>query len=400
MSEPAAALAEVIASERLRIIATVMRTTRDFDLAEDALADAAERALNKWPDDGVPANPGAWLTTVATRRALDVLRRNSLERRKLDELRADEPAKDAGSPDDDRLRLIFVCCHPALSLEARVALTLKVVAGLPTEAIARAFLVSEVTMSQRLLRAKQKIANTGIPYKEPSSENLTERLEGVLSVVYLIFTEGYSSHAAMLAEEALRMAKLVSELVPKSDEARCLLALLLLQHSRRFARLIDQEPVTLELQDRSQWDIAMVKEAQRLLQRRTGSTRGPYRLQAELAAVHASSATADATDWSAIVALYDELMGLSASPVVELNRAVALGMCHGPTEGLIALERIAGHSRLAGQHLVPAVRGDLLARAGMIDDAAAAFREAADCAPTDLDRRALSRRAVELQKKQ
>ncbi|MBH0130912.1 hypothetical protein I6E56_11135 [Salinibacterium sp. NK8237] len=374
-----------------------MRTTRDFDLAEDTLADAAERALHKWPDDGVPANPGAWLTTVATRRAVDLLRRSSLERRKIAEVHADNSASDADSLDDDRLRLIFVCCHPALALESRVALTLKVVAGLPTEAIARAFLVSEPTMSQRLLRAKQKIANAGIPYREPGPENLADRLDAVLSVVYLIFTDGYGSHASMLAEEALRLARLLAELMPRSDEVRCLVALLLLQHSRRFSRLVNGEPVTLELQDRSRWDADMVTEACKLLLQRPEHARGPYRLQAELAAAHATASTADATDWSTIVALYDELLGISASPIVQLNRAVAVGLCNGPTAGLAALEDIASHPRLVGQHLIPAVRGDLLARAGLVNEAVVALREAASLAKTDHERRALSRRARELE---
>lgn len=397
MSEPAAALAKVMESERLRIIATLIRTTRDFGLAEDALADAVERALRKWPEDGIPANPAAWLTTVSTRRALDLLRRSSLERRKLSELHYSDAARDSDSPDDDRMRLIFVCCHPALSMEARVALTLKVIAGLPTEAIARAFFVSEATMSQRLLRAKQKISNAGIAYREPSSGDLADRLDAVLSVVYLIFTHGYSSHSTRLAEEALRLANLLVELVPKSDEVRCLLALLLFQHSRRDSRAHNGQPVTLELQDRSSWDARMVTDASKILARQPERTRGPYRIQAELAAVHATAPTAGATNWPVIVALYDELLGISPSPVVELNRAVALGMCHGPNAGLAALENITSLSRLAGNHLVPAVRGDLLARAGQVAEAVAALREAAELAPTDHERRALLLRALELQ---
>jgi len=397
VTDSAAALAEVMAGERLRIVASLIRTTGNWDLAEDAVADAAERALRRWPIDGVPANPGAWLTTVATRRALDVLRRGTMERHKLEEVGRDPTAGEAAPGDDDRLRLVLTCCHPALSLEARVALTLKVVAGLPTDAVARAFLVSEATMAQRLLRAKQKIANAGIPYRVPGHEDLAERLDGALRVVYLVFTEGYAAHATPLAEEALRLARLLVELVPRSDEVRCLLALLLLQHSRRNARLVKDEPVTLEHQDRSTWDAALVAEARRLLARRVERGRGPYRLQAELAAVHAAAPTAEATDWPAIVALYDELLGVAPSPVVELNRAVAIGMSDGPVAGLMALDGAAGHPRLADHPLVPAARGDLLARAGLVDEAAATLLEAADLAPTDRERRALLRRATEIQ---
>jgi len=397
VTDSAAALAEVMAGERLRIVASLIRTTGNWDLAEDAVADAAERALRRWPVDGVPANPGAWLTTVATRRALDVLRRSTMERHKAEEVGRDPTAGETAPGDDDRLRLVLTCCHPALSLEARAALTLKVVAGLPTDAVARAFLVSEATMAQRLLRAKQKIANAGIPYRLPEQEDLAERLDGALRVVYLVFTEGYAAHATALADEALRLARLLVELVPRSDEVRCLLALLLLQHSRRDARLVNDELVTLEHQDRSTWDAALVAEAQRLLARRVERGRGPYRLQAELAAVHAAAPTAEATDWPAIAALYDELLAVAPSPVVELNRAVAIGMSDGPVAGLMALDGAAGHPRLADHPLVPAVRGDLLARAGLVAEAAAALLEAADLAPTDRERRALLRRGTEIQ---
>src|SRR4051794_5718316 len=249
-----------MAGERLRIVASLIRTTRDWDLAEDAVADAAERALLTWPRDGVPRNPAAWLTTTATRRALDVIRRAGTERTKVAELAAqpdvdqqggDQPM-DTGVLTDDRLRLVFTCCHPALSLESRVALTLKVVSGLPTEAIGRAFLTSEATMGQRLLRAKNKIAQAGIPYRVPT-DDLAERIDGVLAVVYLVFTEGYATTAHTIADEAIRLGRLLVALLPDSDETRAPLALMLLQHARRDAREVDGERVTLEHQDRSRW---------------------------------------------------------------------------------------------------------------------------------------------------
>lgn len=399
MSDSGVALANVMTRERLRIIASLVRITRDFDLAEDSLADAAERSLYRWPIDGVPKNPGAWLTTVATRRALDVLRRRTVEQNKLEDFGRDLVA-DSNAGDDDRLRLVLTCCHPALSLDSQIALTLKVVVGMPTDAVARAFLVSEVAIAQRILRAKQKIATASISYQLPDSEHLAERFDGALRVVYLIFTEGYASHATALAEEAVRLARLLVELEPRSDEVRCLLALLLFQHSRRVARLVDDEPVTLEHQDRSIWDFALVAEACRLVARRVDSVRGPYRLQAELAAVHATAPTADATDWSAIVALYDELLVLMPSPVVELNRAVAIGMSDGPAAGLRALDGATDHPRMSGHPLVPAARGDLLARGGFAEEAVAMFVEAADLARTDHDRRALLRRATEIRETQ
>lgn len=395
MTDPSTVLADVLASERLRIVASLIRTTHDWELAEDAVADAAERALRCWPRDGVPDNPGAWLTTVAMRRGLDVLRRRSVERDRLEQV-GREPIVEF-APDDDRLRLVLTCCHPALSVEAQVALTLKVVAGLTTEAIARSFLVSETTMGQRLLRAKQKIANAGIPYRVPGPDEFPERLDGALRVVYLVFSEGYSSHATPLADEALRLARLLVEMVPRSDEVRSLLALLLFQHSRRHARLVDGEPVTLECQDRSTWDTTMIAEALQLLMLPVDSDRSPYRIQAELASVHAVAQVAQATDWPAIVALYDELLESAYSPVVELNRAIAVGMSDGPLAGLMALDGAATHPQLAGNPLIPAARGDLLARAGLFDEAAAALNEAAEIAPTDLQRHALRRRAGDIQ---
>ena len=358
------ALADAIARERLRIVASLIRTTGDWELAEDAVADAAERALQRWADDGIPDNPAAWLTTTARRRAIDVLRRRHTERSKLAHLAMDtdpgeEPATAPEPIDDDRLRLIFTCCHPALSVEARVALTLKVVSNLSTAAIGRVFLTSENTMGQRLLRAKRKIANAGIPYRVPPAGALPERLDSVLAVIYLVFTEGYAAAADDdVASEAIRLGRLLVELMPDSDEARGLLALMLLQHARRAARVVDGELVTLEDQDRSRWDTDAISEALSL-GALPANERGPYRVQADLAAVHATALDAGSTDWLRIVALYDELIAIHPSPVVALNRSVAIGMSDGPLAGLRALEAVA--PELADLHLVPAARGELLA---------------------------------------
>jgi len=398
------ALATAMAEQRLRIVASLIRTTRDWDLAEDAVSDAAERALRTWPRDGVPRNPAAWLTTTATRRALDVRRRAGTERTKLAELGAQDELDDQGGDDhvdhgpltDDRLRLVFTCAHPALSMEARVALTLKVVAGLATADVARMFLVNEATMGQRLLRAKKRIANAGIPYRVPGAADLPERLDGVLAVVYLVFTQGYAGAAAdELAEEAIRLGRLLVDLMPEEDEARGLLALMLAQHARRAARLVDGELVTLEHQDRSRWDHTAVEEALALTQLDSG-TAGSYRLQAELALTHLRAADAADTDWRRIVDLYEQLLDLHPSPVIGLNRAVAVGMAEGPAAGLLLLDDLAEQPALQELHLLPAARADLLARAGRTDEALAALDRAAELAPTDLERRQLQRRRVEL----
>ncbi len=391
------ALAAAMAGERLRIVASLIRTTRDWDLAEDAVADAAERALLTWPRDGVPRNPAAWLTTTAQRRALDVIRRAGTERTKLAELgvrqeldeQVEEAAVDHGAVSDDRLRLVFTCCHPALSMEARVALTLKVVAGLATEEVARMFLVGEATMSQRLLRAKKRVANAGIPYKVPEAADLPERLDGVLAVVYLVFTQGYAGAAAPeLAEEAIRLGRLLMELMPDEDEVRGLLALMLAQHARRDARLVDGELVTLEHQDRSRWDRGAVAEALSLTMPH-GRMPGPYRLQAELALTHLRAEHADDTDWRRIVRLYERLLDLHPSPVISLNRAIAVGMAESPAAGLLLLEDLAEHPALQGLHLLPAARADLLARAGRTEEAVAEAERAIALAPTEQERRQL-----------
>ena len=396
------ALADALGEQRLRIVASLIRTTGDWDLAEDAVADATERALRRWPEDGVPDNPSAWLTTTARRRAIDLLRRADTERAKLaevalmHELSDAEHAPESAVITDDRLRLVFTCCHPALPLEGRVALTCKVVAGLSTDAVARAFLVSEATMGQRLLRARRKIAHAGIGYQVPSAEMLPGRLDGVLGVVHLVFTTGWRARADdALAEEAIRLGRLLVDLLPEHDEPRALLALMLLQHSRRDARLVDDEMVTLEHQDRSLWDASMIESALEL-GALAAVPRGPYRLQASLAAVHATALSAERTDWPAIVVLYDELVSLHPSPVVELNRAIAVGMADGPLAGLAALHDLGSSRALLGFHLVHAARGDLLARAGRTTEAVVELDEAARLAPTEQERRALERRRREV----
>ena len=400
------ALATALAEERLRIVASLIRTTRDWDLAEDAVADAAERALVTWPRDGVPRNPAAWLTTTATRRALDVIRRAGTERTKLAEVAAQQELEEQGGDDavdhgavtDDRLRLVFTCCHPALAMEARVALTLKVVAGLATADVARMFLVPEATMSQRLLRAKKRIANAGIPYRVPAAGDLAERLDGVLAVVYLVFTQGYAGAAApALAEEAIRLGRLVVELMPEEDEARALLALMLAQHARRDARLVDGELVTLEHQDRSRWDRTAADEAL-ALSMPPGRQPGTYRLQAELALTHLRATEAADTDWVRIVWLYDRLLDFQPSPVVALNRAVAVGMAEGPAAGLALLDDLEDAPALAGLHLLPAARADLLSRAGRTAEALRELDRARALAPTEQEARQLARRAAERQR--
>lgn len=405
----AAAVEQTVAAERLRIVATLIRVTGDWDLAEDCLHDAVERALARWPREGVPDNPAAWLTTTARRRALDVLRRRQREREKLSEVRAmqelaGEPPVHGGSGpyDDDRLPLLFACCHPALPMAGRVALTLKTVAGLSTREVARAFLVSEATMGQRLLRTRTKITRAGIGFRVPEPHRLADRTAGVLAVVYLLFTEGYAATEGEavrddLAAEAVRLATLLTELLPHDDEVHGLRALLLLQHSRRAARRdAAGELVTMEDQDRSRWDRADIEAGLDSLALARGSGRPPgyYRLQAEIAALHTLAPTAAATDWHAVVTAYDALLALRPSPVIALNRAVAVGFASGPEAGLAALAGL--EDDLAGYPLFPAVRADLLRRAGRRDEAVTAYRDAIHSARTGVERRALERRLREL----
>jgi RNA polymerase sigma-70 factor, ECF subfamily len=412
-AEVAAAVDASFRAEWGRIVATLIATTGDWDLAEECAQDAFARALQTWERDGVPARPGAWLTTAARNRAIDVLRRRANESAKLeqaarlspDDLTGHAPADDdpSGIP-DDRLRLIFTCCHPALALEARVALTLRTLAGLTTSEIAHALLIAEPAMAQRLVRAKRKIAGAGIPYRVPPAHLLAERTAGVLAVLYLLFNEGYSATAGDsvlrqdLCAEGIRLARLLARLMPDEPEVLGLLALMLLQDSRRGARVDDAgDLVTLEDQDRARWDRAEIGEGAAVLQAaaRAGDP-GPYQLQAAIAACHATAARAAETDWRAIARLYSRLGRMSPSPVIELNRAVAVGMADGPAAGLVLVDRLASAGPLAGYHLLPATRADLLRRLGRNDEAAQAYRDAHALAGTDAERRYLTRRLAEV----
>ena len=391
----AVALAEAVADSHGRIVGALIRITGDWDLAEDCAQEAVTVALERWPSDGVPENPGGWLMTVARNRAIDVLRRATVERRKLAELAVlTDPAPAAAPSSDDRLRLIFTCCHPALSLEARVALTLRTVAGVPTADIARAFLVTEATMTRRLTRAKAKIAQARIPYRVPSGAALAERLPGVLAVFYLLFTRGYDSDGEpAFAEEAIRLARLLAALMPAETEVSALLALFLLQHSRRHARRDDEGALlTLDRQDRTRWDHDAIAEALRILP----GTEGPYALQARIAACH----TAEVTDWPRVAELYDRLAEVVPSPVVRLNRAVAHGYAHGPVDGLRLLAAARAGGELDGYPLAVAAEADLTARAGDRARAVALFERAAAVAHSYAEQRALLARAEELSREE
>ncbi len=394
-----------------RVVATLIRITGNWDLAEECAADAFAMALQRWERDGIPDRPGAWLTTAARNRAIDLLRREKIGAAKLREVAVmslrDEPSPAPDDPSgvpDDRLRLMFTCCHPALSLEARVALTLRTLAGLTTAEIARAFLSSEGTMAKRLVRAKQKIQNAGIPYRVPPAHLLPERVPGVLGVLYLLFNEGYSASAGAdlirvgLSAEAIRLARVLVSLMPDEPEAAGLLALMVLHDSRRTARVdAAGDLVTLEDQDRSRWDAASIAAGVSLLDSALRHGRpGPSQLQAAIAACHATARTAAETDWAEIAALYDELVRLLPTPVVELNRAVAIGMAQGPAAGLELVAALESSGKLEGYHLLPATRADLLRRLGRPTEAAEAYREALDLASTDSERRYLSRRLSEL----
>ncbi|HET9094129.1 MAG TPA: sigma-70 family RNA polymerase sigma factor [Solirubrobacteraceae bacterium] len=396
-----------------RIVATLIRRTGDWDLAEDCAQEAFAQALISWRRDGVPRNPGAWLTTVAGNRALDRLRRSArgtalLERIAHDPLHPhaqdDDEEEEPELIDDDRLRLIFTCCHPALALEARVALTLRTLAGLTTGEIAHAFLVPEATMAKRLVRAKAKIAAAAIPYRVPPPELLPERTPGVLAVLYLLFNEGYGASSGdalirrSLCDEAIRLLRLLRRLLPDVPEADALLALMLLQHSRRDARLdAGGDLITLEDQDRSRWHPDEIAEAEALLAAAGplagGSTPpGPYRLQAELAACHVRPQT----DWARIRELYGRLQRINPSPVVALNRAVAVAMAGDLDGGLALVDELAQRGELASYHLLPAVRADLLRRRGDTAGAASQYRRALELAPSEPERRFLRRRLAEL----
>jgi RNA polymerase sigma factor (sigma-70 family) len=383
--------------ESARLIAGLARIVRDVGLAEDLAQDALVAALEQWPESGIPSKPGAWLMSTAKHRAIDSLRRSSRYERKQEELGRELEARQKGSSvelearvdddfGDDLLRLVFMCCHPVLSTDARVALTLRVLGGLTTEEIARAFLIQEPTVAQRIVRAKRTLTEARVPFDLPPREELAERLASVLEVIYLIFNEGYAATAGDdwmrpdLCEDALRLGRILAELAPEEPEIHGLVALMEIQASRMRARVgRSGEPILLLDQDRGRWDHILIRRGLASLQRAEdlGGAFGPYALQGAIAACHARARTAEETDWERIVALYDALAQLTPSPVIELNRAVAVGMAYGPAAGLELADALTGEPALQNYYLLSSVRGDLLAKLGRVDEACTEFVHAA-----------------------
>jgi RNA polymerase sigma factor (sigma-70 family) len=411
-----AAIEAVFRIEWPKLIAGLTRVVRDVGVAEELAHDALVAALEQWPDEGIPEKPGAWLMATAKHRAIDTVRRAKLVRRKHEELGGELEALGGEASDereaidealddeigDDMLSLMFVACHPVLATDARVALTLRMVGGLTTAEIARAFLVPEATIAQRIVRAKRTLSEARVPFEVPRGEALAERLASVLEVVYLVFNEGYSATAGddwlrpALCDDALKLARMLGELAPAEPEVHGLVALLEIQASRSAARTgKDGEPVLLLEQDRSRWDRLLIRRGLQALERaeRLGGAFGPYALQAAIAACHARAPTADATDWPRIVALYDALASLSPSPIVQLNRAVAVSMAFGPADALGIVDALVSSGELESYHLRSAVRGDLLVKLGRVGEAREEFERAASLTRNERERRLMQARA-------
>jgi RNA polymerase sigma factor (sigma-70 family) len=402
--------------ESAKLIAGLTRIVRDVGLAEDLAQDALVAALEQWPQSGVPNNPGAWLMTAAKRRAIEHHRRNAMLDRKHEmighELEVEQeravPDLDAALDDnvgDDLLRLVFISCHPVLSKEARVALTLRLLGGLTTDEIARAFLISEATIAQRIVRAKRTLSEAGVPFEVPRGADLQARLSSVLEVVYLIFNEGYSATAGedlirpAMCDEAMRLGRILTGLAPDEAEAHALVALMEIQASRARARVSPTgEPVLLLDQDRSRWDRLLINHGLAALERaeRLGGPRGPYQLQAAIAACHARAGVASDTDWRRIASLYEELGALVPSPVIELNRAMAVAMAYGPAEGLAIVDGLAASGELKSYYLLPAARGDLLEKLGRREEAAESFERASELTRNEREKSLLLSRAARL----